>query len=297
MMLSGGEMFVVAGRGWMGECRTLVEQCGDWRADACVEQETRFVRNVALAGRESRNGYVYSESALREAVSLYDRKPVFLDHAPDRGKPQERSTRDLVGSIVNARYEGGRIRGDIRVLETESGQTFLSLVQSDTPGVGMSHVVLAERGADGLTVERIRDVISVDAVVGPATTRTFRESAEEVGTTRRDEHGELLGEISALRARRDELAAEVARLTAGAEQGGSRAVRQVLQESGLPEFACGSAFEGQLLGADQEQRRALIEERRELLRRAMELGPRSAERGHVRDADERTAFVGAIRRR
>jgi hypothetical protein len=281
----------------MAECRTLVEQCSDWRADVHVERETRLVRNVALAGRESRNGYVYSESALRDAVALYERKPVFLDHAPDRGRPQERSTRDLVGSIVNARYEEGRIRGDIRVLETESGQTFLSLVESDTPGVGMSHVVLAERGADGLTVERIRDVISVDAVVGPATTRTFRESARAGDSAACDEHGELLEEISVLRARRDELAAEIQRLTAGAEQGRSRVVRQLLQDSGLPEFACGAMFERQLLEADLERRRALIEDRWALLRRATELGPRSAERGHDRSADERGAFVNAIRRR
>jgi hypothetical protein len=274
----------------MGDCRTLVEQCGDWRAGACVEREERLVRNVALAGRESRNGYVYSESALREAVGLYERKPVFLDHATDRGRPQERSTRDLVGSIVNARYEEGRIRGDIRVLETESGETFLALVESDTPGVGMSHVVLAERAADGLTVERIRDVISVDAVVGPATTRTFRESAGSDEAAR-------LAEIAALQARRDELAGEVSQLVSGVEQGGARAIRHLLQESGLPEFACGAVFERQLLSADEGLRRELIAERRELLRRAAAWGPRSVERGSESAGDDRGVFLAAIRGR
>lgn len=295
--MSGGELFVGAGSERMGECRTLVEQCGDWRARACVERETRLVRNVALTGRESRNGYAYSESALREAVSLYERKPVFLDHAPDRGRPQERSTRDLVGSIVNARYEDGRIRGDIRVLETESGQTFLSLVESETPGVGMSHVVLAERGADGLTVERIRDVISVDAVVGPATTRTFRESHGGADEASAGEHGELLSEISRLRARREELAREIRQLAVDAEQGRSSVVRRLLQESGLPEFACGDLFVRQLGRADAEDRTALITERRELLQRAAALGPRSLERNEDAAGEDRTAFVAAIRRR
>lgn len=281
----------------MGDCRTLVEQCGDWRAEACVEREQRLVRNVALAGRESRNGYVYAESALRDAVGLYERKPVFLDHAPDRGRPQERSTRDLVGSVVNVRYEEGRIRGDIRVLETESGQTFLSLVESDTPGVGMSHVVLAERAADGLTVERIRDVISVDAVVGPATTRTFRESTdreEESALTRT----ELLDEIATLQARRDELMREVETLT---ERSGARGsdldVRRMLQESGLPEFACGEVFERQLADVDERTRRDLIAERRELLREAAAAGPRSVERRGESAADDRQVFLAAIRRR
>jgi hypothetical protein len=77
------------------------------------------------------------------------------------------------------------VRGDIRVLDTDSGRTFLALAESDTPGVGMSHVVLAERNADGTIVEKIRDVISVDAVVGPATTRTFRESVEAEGARER----------------------------------------------------------------------------------------------------------------
>jgi hypothetical protein len=160
---------------------TLIEHVADWRAGMSVERDERLVRNVALAGLESRNGYRYSDAALREAARLYEHKPVFLDHAADTSRPQERSTRDLVGSVVHPRYEEGRIRGDIRVLDTESGRTFLALVEDDTPGVGMSHVVLAERSADGATVERIRDVVSVDAVVGPATTRTFRESREQRG--------------------------------------------------------------------------------------------------------------------
>jgi hypothetical protein len=281
----------------MEDCRTLVEQCVDWRTDACVERETRLVRNVALAGRESRNGYVYSEGALRDAVSLYERKPVFLDHGPDRGRPQDRSTRDLVGSITNARYEDGRIRGDIRVLETESGQTFLSLVESDTPGVGMSHVVLAERGNDGLTVERIRDVISVDAVVGPATTRTFRESVEEDPGPSGEERSRLLEEIAELRSRREELAREVETLAESAARLALSDVRRDLRESGLPQFACGDEFVQQLAHASEPARQALIAERRELLRRAMSSGPRSAERGNGAAIPDDAAFIAAVQRR
>src|SRR5690606_29164537 len=80
-------------------------------------------------------------------------------------------------------YESGRIRGDIRVLDTDSGRTFLALAESNAPGVGMSHVVLAERSQPDGTVDRIHDVVSVDAVVFPATTRTFRESHEATATT------------------------------------------------------------------------------------------------------------------
>ncbi len=155
---------------------TLTEDLADWSAKLAIDPQARMVCNVALTGPDSKNGYHYSEAALRAATPLYDQKPVFLDHAPDRLKPRDRSTRDLVGNIVNPRFEDGRIRGDIRVLDTESGRTFLALANTNLPGVGMSHVVLAQRSTDGSTVESIRDVVCVDAVINPATTVTFRES-------------------------------------------------------------------------------------------------------------------------
>ena len=157
----------------------LTETISEWQHEFSVDHAAQIVRNVALTGRESKNGYTYSEAALVDAVNRYEHKPVFLDHSADRNRPKQRSTRDLVGSICNARYVEGRIRGDIRVLDTESGRTFMALVSSDAPGVGMSHVVLAAKSADGATVEKIHDVVSVDAVIHPATTTTFRESASE----------------------------------------------------------------------------------------------------------------------
>ena len=156
--------------------QTLIETIRDWRSpDLQVDSQQRLVTGIALAGRESANGYTYTEAALREAVSLYESRPVFLDHAVAGGRPLARSTRDLVGSVVAPRYEDGRIRADIRVLDTEAGRTFLALAAADTPAVGMSHVVRATRSADLARVESIHEVISVDAVAFPATTRGFRE--------------------------------------------------------------------------------------------------------------------------
>ena len=155
----------------------LFEHIHDWRTpDVLVDQSRRIVHNIALTGRDSKNGYSYSEQALRQAVSLYENKPVFLDHATNISRPHERSTRDLAGSIVNPRYAEGRIRSDIQLLDTEAGRTFLALAESKSPAVGMSHVVLAERSDDRSVVEVIHDVVSIDAVVFPATTSTFSES-------------------------------------------------------------------------------------------------------------------------
>jgi hypothetical protein len=156
---------------------TLIEHVTDWHREVQVDRLNLLVRNVALTGLESKNGYRYTEQALREAVGLYDGKPVFLDHAADRARPLDRSTRDLVGTITQPRFAGGRIRGDIHVLDTESGRTFLALSGAAPPGVGMSHVVIARRTEPQGMVDRITDVVSVDAVVFPATTSTFHERA------------------------------------------------------------------------------------------------------------------------
>lgn len=156
---------------------TLTEDITDWSSQLAIDPQARLVRNVALTGQDSKNGYRYAESALRAAAPLYHHKPVFLDHAPDRLKPRDRSTRDLVGNIVNPRFEDGRIRGDILVLDTESGRTFLALTKNNLPGVGMSHVVLAQRSSDGSTVETIRDVVCVDAVINPARSRFSERSS------------------------------------------------------------------------------------------------------------------------
>lgn len=164
------------------EPTSLRERVGESDAACvCVDRTNRLVGNVAITGAVSRNGYRYAAEALEAAAPLYVGRPVFLDHSQDPNSPQSRSTRDLVGTVVSARFVAtadglGLIRGDIRVLDTESGRTFLTLCESDEPGVGMSHVVLARRSEDGSVVESIEKVISVDAVMFPATTNRLSES-------------------------------------------------------------------------------------------------------------------------
>ena len=159
------------------EATLQTEQISDWKTtQLTIDHDTGIVHNVALAGRHSRNGYQYTEEALKKAVEIYNGKPVFLDHSAKPSAPRLRSTRDFVGTIVNSRYSDNRIRSDIQTLKTEAGRTFLSLAESKSSTLGMSHVVLAERSDNGLQVEKIHDVISVDAVVFPATAATFQES-------------------------------------------------------------------------------------------------------------------------
>ncbi|OYW24853.1 MAG: hypothetical protein B7Z55_00985 [Planctomycetales bacterium 12-60-4] len=264
----------------------LTEHVADWRAeDLQVDTGERVVRNVVLSGAISKNGHRYTPEALQQAAVLYERKPVFLDHAPNAAKPFERSTRDLVGTILAARYEEGRIRGDIQVLDTEAGRTFLALIESQQPSVGMSHVVLAQRGTNPQIVENIHDVVSVDAVVFPATTQSLREAQ-----TDDDERVRVLQEQ--LR----EAAGEVERLReALAARDCSAAVDALIAAAGLPSYAISPLFREQLRGTtDMEQRRRLIQERQTLIQRHETASVVSRPRGTSRDPDHQ-AFIRAIR--
>lgn len=164
---------------------SLRETILDWQAETQIEHETRTIKNVALAGMASQNGYVYTETALREAAPLYERVPVFLDHPASVRQPRDRSTRDLAGRVRNVRFENNRLRGELQIFNTEAGRILFALAESEGPGVGMSHVVLAKRSNDGATVEKILEVISVDAVAFPATTKTFREGTNRPQTKKR----------------------------------------------------------------------------------------------------------------
>lgn len=278
----------------------LTEHSANWRSDDLrVDREQRVVHNVVLAGRVSKNGYEYSEQALQQAVALYESKPVFLDHAPAGRRPQERSTRDLVGTIFNVRFHEGRIKGDIRLLDTESGRTFLALAESETPSVGMSHVVMASRTADRTVVDSIREVVSVDAVVFPATTTSLREN----------EHDDLSRELVELIAERDELKSERDRWKAIAEELRSRQqkihsrvqiekeIQTLLKESALPSHAITKQLLSELRQADDtDARLALITERVELMKQLRVHFPTSSERKTDSTDFDDSAFISSIRR-
>lgn len=233
----------------------LTEHVGDWTSDVLIDRDSRTIKRVALAGADSKNGYRYSADALKAAVPLYVNKPVFLDHATAASRPYDRSTRDLAGSVINPRFEDGRLRGDIRVLDTDAGRTLLALAECNGPAVGMSHVILAQRNAAGTLVEKVHDVISVDAVVFPASTTSFSEQ-------------HLPDPQSELTAEREELRKEIAKLkTELIARRAEREVAHLLAESRLPDAAVTEVFRQQLLSTSPEQRSVLIQDRLALLQR------------------------------
>ena len=217
-------------------------------AAAAVDADARLVRGVALAGPDSRNGYRYRPDALAAAAPLYEGRPVFLDHAADPTRPQSRSARDLVGTLSGVRFDADaeRLRGDVRVLDTDSGRTFLGLCEAGQ-GVGMSHVVLARRSDDGREVLSIERVVSVDAVAFPATTQSLSEQADETGAPDplegEDETDRLLATVDRLAKERDRLAARLSEAEADLARATARERREaMLSESGLPPAALTPPF-------------------------------------------------------
>ena len=276
---------------------TLTEDLADWSSALSIDTQARLVLNVALTGPDSRNGYHYSETALREAVPLYDQKPVFLDHAPDRLKPRDRSTRDLVGNIVNPRFEDGRVRGDIRVLETESGRTFLALANTNLPGVGMSHVVIAQRSTDGSTVESIRDVVCVDAVINPATTQTFRESQD---TSLSSEATHLEDELQFTQRECQQLREQLTTLQSRALLAEQKCeVQKLIAEFQLPTAALTPVFVQQLEQAPTtDLRRELLRDRAKFCEQHRSRPPLSRERASTTSpAPLSSDLIAAIRYR
>ncbi|MFN0196399.1 MAG: hypothetical protein ACKVT0_06620 [Planctomycetaceae bacterium] len=294
----------------------LTETIDDWQApEAIVDETRRLIRNVALAGQASRNGYRYSEQALRNAAALYLNRPVFLDHAANQSRPFERSARDLVGSIVEPRFDDGRIRGDIQVVDTEAGRTFLALASANAPSVGMSHVVLVRRNSQGDIVEQIQEVVSVDAVVFPATTTSLKENqhepdastiesppaepSHEVDSNWVEALEEIVRQWPAVQhllgvsstPSHDSQCMEGSTTTSDVE------VERILTQSGLPDFAVTECFRRCLMRAgDTPSRRQLCADRLHLIEETRRLLPASRERIRSPVAQDEQVILAAFRR-
>lgn len=157
----------------MSESRFTMDTLVDFEAQA---DDSPVIRNVLLCGNSSRNGYEIPPSAFGgdEGVKrLYESRLCFIDHATPN--PLNRSTRDLAGTVMNARLVNGRAYGDIDCEAAPAGPLLLDLARKRIPGIGLSHAASYRRSADGRTVLEITAVYSVDVVVRPATTNSFYE--------------------------------------------------------------------------------------------------------------------------
>lgn len=159
----------------------------DWASEATVGEDG-VIRNVALCGNASRNGYRIPASAFGsegDVRSLYDGKGVFFNHLPQEllDRPYQRDMADFAGEVFNTRMQNGRPYGDIRTEGAPKGEQLRQLVKAGYHNVGMSHVAAYRKSQDRATVEQVMCVATVDAVYMPATTNTFSEQTHTVPET------------------------------------------------------------------------------------------------------------------
>jgi hypothetical protein len=154
--------------------RRFVECCQ--QTDARLNGPAGLLRGVTVLGLSSRNRRRYTPEAVASALALYQGALVNLDH-PDR-PDTPRSVRDRFGRLVNVRFEGGRVKADLRYNPEHPFAATLEWFAENDPGaIGLSHNAVGEGKVEGGTfvVRKIVELRSVDLVAEPATTRGLFE--------------------------------------------------------------------------------------------------------------------------
>lgn len=146
-----------------------------------IDRDAGVIRGVKILGLVSKNKRRYKESAAREAVPLYEKVKVFLDHVVE-SEGKRRVVRERWGRLVNVHFvEGEGLRGDLEYLKThELTEQILESIERFGDS-GLSHHASgdAKQHGDELVVSKIAQVASVDFVVDPATTKSLFEHVEE----------------------------------------------------------------------------------------------------------------------
>jgi len=150
-----------------------------------VDRKLGVIRGVKLLGLKSRNGRRYRESALAEAVSLYEGSKVNVNHP--KGHPlSPRDYQDRLGVIRGVEFRPGEgLFGDLHFNPKHVLSEQLTWdAEHASQNVGLSHNVLARtsRQGDETEVETITKVQSIDLVADPATTRGLFEQQGDAQT-------------------------------------------------------------------------------------------------------------------
>ena len=206
----------------------------------CEASEKPGSRWACIAIREgvSLNRTMYSAETLREAVPLYDKKPVFWGHQD--GEPDPRNT---AGFLRNPRYvtlPGGRgaIATTLHATDREARERFLEAYDAGNLNLyGLSHHAIPRAGvekvilSDGpaFRVRGIADVKSVDIVSYPSAGGAVTGLAEaEIRPEDKEKLMEFAQVVEALKTKRPDLAAKLSATPTEAE------VHAILLESVTP---------------------------------------------------------------
>ena len=161
------------------------------------------IEGVKIIGTKSRNGRVYPQAVLNQAMDLYEGQQVYMLHPTAREKRQgSRQLADHFGTLMDVREIPGK-SGMFCDLHTKQCHPMAGLIMENAEGstFGLSHNAVVEFGDDGTTVTKIVRVNSVDLVDQPATTHNLFEeddmpSLEEISELLGKSKGEILSEVA-----------------------------------------------------------------------------------------------------
>jgi len=149
--------------------------------EAQFDVESLIIRNAAVLGMVSNNGYTYSENAMRSTARLAEGAKQYIGHMADK---EERSVTELFSILKNVRYMDTekKVRGDMHLVDTpEVRNEIFPRMQHFKESIGNSVVVWAE-GAENegvLTLTEVYKVDSVDLVTDPATNAGIFENVSK----------------------------------------------------------------------------------------------------------------------
>ncbi|HEX3598897.1 MAG TPA: hypothetical protein VHU84_02070 [Lacipirellulaceae bacterium] len=143
-----------------------------------VDREAGVIRGVKLLGLNSRNGRRYRESALVDAIALYEGAKVNINHP--KGHPlSPRDYQDRLGVVRGVQFRASDgLFGDLHFNPRHAlSEQLVWDAEHASQNVGMSHNVLArtKQVGDEVVVEAITKVQSIDLVADPATTSGLYE--------------------------------------------------------------------------------------------------------------------------
>ncbi len=154
-----------------------------------------LVKNVAVCGIHSKNGYTYREAALKAVIPQYDQKEIYLDH---QGKATTNRTISEHFATIRKPFWDPATKtvkvGEFSYRrEHPFAKQFEEQLKRGEKWFRLSHVVDVDqedikKGAGGLFIEAIQKVKGVDLVTGAATTQSLFEQ------TVTEEEGEMVGE-------------------------------------------------------------------------------------------------------
>ncbi|MEE9472361.1 MAG: hypothetical protein V3V82_00070, partial [Acidimicrobiia bacterium] len=147
-----------------------------------VDRAAKVLRGVRVLGPSSINGRTYTKAAVEGAAERYNNQPVFFDHPSEAD--QVRGVGDKAGWLegVHSDQHGG-LTGDFHYFQSDPRiGKIIEAAERSPEQFGLSHNVEADcrREGDGVVVEAITAVRSVDIVTNPASTKSLFEHQEQI---------------------------------------------------------------------------------------------------------------------